>query len=117
MKKYDYIAGALSILILSVLLLLIQFIILWQFYMQKGPELFALMCAGGVADAWANYCMVPRWVCLFSSAFHCMCVITSLVAYKSMGRRWWYVTLPLVSLCAITITVVLIPLVHVSSVG
>ena len=112
MKKNTYIAGAPTILTLSFLMLLAQLALLWQFYANQGPTLFALQCLGGVADGWANYCWIPRWVCLISSTFHFMCAITSVVAYKRMGRRWWYIALPLASVFAMMMVAFLIPLVY-----
>ncbi len=117
MKADSRVAGGLTILVLSCLLLLLQAGAEYQYLSSNRWLAAAQLCTADSSVAKPLFCTLPLWTYVIVTAVHFLVVMVSLVRYKNLSRRWWYIAVPVVSLLASSFVISVIPIVYVETVA
>ena len=68
-------------------------------------------CTGSDVDR-QIYCFVPWWVSVIGTTINLIAVVVSLIRYRHLPKKWWYVFLPIVTTIAMSVALVTVPIVY-----
>lgn len=112
MAASPMIPGRLSIFVISAIVLLLQMVVECKNY-ELAAWLVSEQC-GGAAKSAALMCLVPWQAAWAASAGHLGALLFGLFRYRWLGKTWWYVVLPLITVFCATVVFLLNPGIVVS---